>query len=138
MRRHDRKSKYMRGSRRHGKGNIKNRRGAGNRGGRGRAGMHKHKFSYTVKYEPDAFGRRGFFKPKKKIPSVNLWQIENFIKSGALEKRGDMFEFNFDGKILGSGFITQPVLVRAKAITKKAKAKIESVGGKVELLGGKS
>lgn len=138
MKRHDRKSKYLRGSRRHGKGNVKNKRGAGNRGGRGRAGMHKHKFSYTVKYEPDAFGRRGFFRKKKKEASINLWQIENFIKTGCLDKKGDMFEFNFDGKILGSGFITQPILVRAKSFTKKAEEKIKSVGGRIKILGDKS
>ena len=133
--RKERKSKYLRGMRRHGKGNIKNRRGAGNRGGRGKAGMHKHKWSYTVKYEPDKYGRHGFVRHNKKpMPAINVWEIENYIKQNMLEKDGELYTFTFKGKILGSGEITKPVKVRALKITQKAKKKIEEAGGRVEII----
>ena len=55
-------SKY-RGGRTHGRGR-KAGRGAGLRGGRGNAGLHKHKWISTVKYSPEHFGRRGFKRPQ--------------------------------------------------------------------------
>ena len=54
-----RTSKF-RGSRTHGRGK-KAGRGAGKRGGRGNAGLHKHRYITTVKDMPDHFGRRGFY-----------------------------------------------------------------------------
>lgn len=62
-----RKVKKMRGSRTHGHGKHKNWRGAGRRGGRGNAGVHKHKYLRFIKlaelglYE---FGKSGFTRPK--------------------------------------------------------------------------
>ncbi len=61
------KVKKIRGSRTCGWGSHKKRRGAGNRGGRGNAGVHKHKYIKFVKlaklglYE---FGKHGFNRPK--------------------------------------------------------------------------
>ncbi len=134
--RKDKKVKKLRGKRRHGKGNIKNRRGAGNRGGRGNAGLHKHKWSYTVKYEPDRYGNRGFVRhvKKRELPSINLWEIERLIVRGECPKEGELYVFEFPGKVLGSGNISFPVLVKAKRFTEKAKNKIEEGGGKVELI----
>ncbi len=134
--RKERKSKYLRGMRRHGKGNIKNRRGSGNRGGKGNAGLHKHKWSYVVKYDKDRYGNKGFVRQvkKKSIATLNLWEIENMIKKGEVKKKGDAYEIEFNGKILGSGSLSYPVIVKAKMITEKAKGKIENAGGKAELI----
>ena len=134
--RRKRKVNRLRGKRRHGKGNIKNRRGAGNRGGRGNAGLHKHKWSYVVKYDKDRYGNNGFVRhvKKKKIPTINLWEIENKIKKGKLKKEGDAYVFEFKGKILGSGTINYPVIVRALKYTEKASKRIEAAGGKIEKL----
>jgi large subunit ribosomal protein L15 len=61
------KVKKIRGSRTCGGGSHKRRRGAGNRGGRGKAGVHKHAYIKFVKlakaglYE---FGKHGFTRPK--------------------------------------------------------------------------
>ena len=57
-----RKKNKLRGNRTHGKGNTKNHRGAGSKGGRGRAGSHKHKFSKYYK----TFGKHGFVRKNKK------------------------------------------------------------------------
>ena len=42
-------------NRTHGRGK-KSGRGAGIHGGRGNAGLHKHKFMHMLKYDPDHFG----------------------------------------------------------------------------------
>ena len=134
-RRHERKVKSLRGYRRHGKGNVKNKRGAGNKGGRGRAGLKKQKWTSIAHKKDEYFGKHGFVRPKKKmVPSINLWEINNYIKRGALDKEGDAYVFNFAGKVLGSGFISSPVIVRALGFTEKAKEKIEAAGGKAEPL----
>ncbi len=135
VRRHERKVKSMRGYRRHGKGNVKNRRGSGNKGGRGRAGLKKQKWTSIAHMKDNFFGKRGFVRPKRKeVPSINLWEINNYIKKGVIDKEGDMFVFNFAGKVLGSGNLSVPVLVRAMAFTEKAKEKIAASGGKTEII----
>ena len=131
--RRKKKVSKLRGKRRHGKGNIKNRRGAGNRGGRGNAGLHKHKWSYVVKYDKDRYGNRGFVRQiKKRVKTINLWEIENMIKNGDIEKKGDNYSFEFDGKVLGSGDIGFPIFIKAISFTKKAESKIKAAGGKIE------
>ena len=134
--RKERKSKSLRGMRRHGRGNIKNRRGSGNRGGKGNAGLHKHKWSYVVKYDKERYGNQGFVRhvKKRELKTINLWEIENKIKRGEIKKKGDAYEFEFNGKVLGSGAISYPLILKAEKITEKAKGKIESAGGKVEEL----
>ncbi|MCC7570389.1 50S ribosomal protein L15 [Candidatus Micrarchaeota archaeon] len=122
------KSGKFRGTRTCGGGDPKNRRGKGCKGGWGRAGMKKHRFTYATKYEPGKFGSgaHGFIRPnKKKIQTINIYEIENQAEKGP---------FIFYGKVLGNGEITQPVEVHAFAFTKNAKEKIEKVGGKIEIL----
>ncbi|MDK2876367.1 MAG: large subunit ribosomal protein [Archaeoglobaceae archaeon] len=61
------KVKKFRGSRTCGGGSHKKRRGAGHRGGRGNAGIHKHKYLKYIKLERLGlyeFGDHGFTRPK--------------------------------------------------------------------------
>ncbi len=135
MKRKRRKCGKLRGKRRHGHGNIKNRRGAGNRGGRGNAGLHKHKYTYTVVYAKDHFGKHGFVNPtRKELPTLNLYEIEAMIEKGQLAQQEGKYVFEFNGKILGCGTISSPVLVRARAWSKKAEEKIKAAGGEIEEL----
>src|SRR3990172_6119552 len=60
-----RKIRKMRGSATCGYGNGKKHRGGGSRGGRGKAGMMKHKKSWMLKYDPEHFGKKGFKVPVK-------------------------------------------------------------------------
>jgi large subunit ribosomal protein L15 len=53
------KTKKFRGSRTHGRGK-KAGRGAGLRGGRGNAGLLKHRYMYMIKNMPNHFGKQGF------------------------------------------------------------------------------
>jgi large subunit ribosomal protein L15 len=122
----------LRGSRTQGFGSHKKHRGAGSRGGRGKAGYHKHKKSWIIKNEPDYFGKRGFKVPegaKKQISSITLKDIDLLAKK--LNKTEiDVSELGYD-KVLSTGKITQPLTIKAKKIVEKAKKKIEEAGGKV-------
>lgn len=133
-------SKY-RGGRTHGRGK-KAGRGAGLRGGRGNAGLHKHKWMSTVKYSPEHFGRHGFKRPQSVVAdsiTMNLSELElslpELARDGfAEEKDGawtvDLTKLGVD-KLLGSGRIATPVSVRVSAASAKAKEKLEGAGGKL-------
>lgn len=125
------KVRKFRGHRTYGYGSHKKHRGGGSRGGRGKAGMHKHKWSYTVKYEPEHFGKRGFKRPKtvvKKIKTINLKELDKLAEKLGKNKI-NLEEFGYD-KVLGSGKITKPLVVEAKSFSKKAIKKLEEVKGK--------
>ena len=65
----------------HGRGK-KGGRGAGLRGGRGNAGLCKHKFMYMNKYMPDHYGSHGFKRPQsviKKDKIINVGQLEDLF-----------------------------------------------------------
>lgn len=122
------------GSRNHGKGNAKNRRGKGGKGGWGRAGMHKHRFSYVAVYEREwmaAGGHMGFHSVIKPAitKTLNVYEIEQLAQKGKLEKRDGKYFFEFGGKILGSGQISVPVTVKALAFSEGAAEKIKKAGG---------
>jgi large subunit ribosomal protein L15 len=125
------------------KGAKKRRRGGGSRGGRGLAGLHKHKWTWTVKYAPEHFGKVGFKPPVAKIGrTINLEELDKIAKKlvedGLAEKVGDKIKVNLEKigyeKLLGKGRVTQPLIVEAKYFSKKAKEKLESVGGQAVVI----
>lgn len=104
-------------------------RGGGSRGGRGKAGGHKHKWSYVVKYEPERFGKLGFKRNiKEKVNAINLYQIEELARKEN-KKEIDVSALGFE-KVLGSGKISTPLVVKAKVFSKSAIKKLENAGGK--------
>jgi large subunit ribosomal protein L15 len=125
------KVRRMRGSQTHGWGAKKKHRGAGSRGGRGQAGMFKHKKSWMLKYEPDHFGKRGFKTPlkiRKEIKAITLKDIDILAKK--LNKNEiDLNELGYD-KVLSTGKVTQALIIKAKKFVDKAKEKVEEAGGK--------
>ncbi|MEM2955643.1 MAG: 50S ribosomal protein L15, partial [Nitrososphaerales archaeon] len=62
-----RKTRKLRGSRTVGYGQVGQHRKSGSRGGKGKAGLHKHKWSWTVKYAPNYFGRDEFKPPRRTV-----------------------------------------------------------------------
>ncbi len=131
--RKEKRVKSYRGHRTHGGGNIKNRRGSGNRGGVGNAGLNKHRKTWTVKFAPGYFGNSGFVNPTRtEVSTLNVFEIENMAKKGSLENKGGKLAFTFEGKILGAGDITVPVAVKASGWSKKAEDKIKQAGGSIE------
>lgn len=128
-----RKIVRQRGKRWHGYGAKKKHRGAGSRGGRGKAGWLKHKKSFMLKYYPDHFGRRGFkipIKAKKTENAITLGQINEIASKKNMDKI-NVKEFGFQ-KVLGSGKLSRQLTIISKKITEKAKNKIDKVGGKYE------
>lgn len=133
-----RTSKF-RGSRTHGRGK-KAGRGAGLRGGRGNAGLHKHKWISIVKYNPDYFGHHGFKRPQSVVSgkvTMNLSDVEQSLpalaRDGyAVQKDGkwtvDLAGLGVD-KLLGSGRISTAVMVKVDEASAKAEAKLKKAGG---------
>ncbi|MEM5793855.1 MAG: uL15 family ribosomal protein [Candidatus Aenigmatarchaeota archaeon] len=142
--RKERKVRKYRGHRTYGYGSHKKHRGKGSRGGRGFAGMHKHKWTYTVKYAKEHFGKRGFKRPfeTKEIKAINLEEldkmVENLLEQKLAEKEGEkikinVLKFGYE-KVLGRGKITKPLIIEAKTFSKKAMRKIEEAGGKAVVI----
>lgn len=114
------------GTRRWGAGNIKNRRGAGDRGGVGKGGG-KHKWSWTVVYAKETIGKTGFKPWRKKILSeINL----DSLSSRAIEAGGEKPTIELKGyKVLSNGTLSRPTVVKATSFSKKAMEKIKAAGG---------
>jgi len=128
--RREKKHRRFRGRRTY-HGSHKKARGGGSRGGRGRAGLHKHKWSYVVKYEPEHFGKHGFKRPPevvKEVKTVNLKELDRIAKEKNLD-RLNVSELGYE-KVLGTGKISRPLVVEAKIFSKQAVKKIEGSGGK--------
>ena len=122
----------MRGSKSHGWGMKKKHRGAGSRGGHGKAGMLKHKKSWRIRYDPNYLDNtKGFKIPsevKKNIKAITLKDIDILArKLGKTEI--DVSEQGYN-KVLSTGKLTQPLTIKADKIVAKAKEKIEGAGGK--------
>jgi large subunit ribosomal protein L15 len=79
------RTKHFRASKTYGRGSKKKGRGAGERGGRGKAGLHKHKYLTTLKLEKKGekvFGRHGFNPPKRsKQRAINIGKLEQSFSS---------------------------------------------------------
>ncbi len=135
-----RKTRKKRGSRTHGYGRIGQHRGGGQRGGHGNVGYDKHKWTYTVKYDPDRFGKKGF-KPRveKAVTTINVGELDEQIavllekKQAGKTKQGirvhlDRLGYN---KLLGRGKVTHPLIIQVDAYSESAAKKIEEAGGKI-------
>lgn len=120
-------------------------RGGGSKGGRGNAGLHKHKWMHTLKYMPDHFGKRGFKSIYKKFKhllpkTINIREIDErlneLVKKGFATIENDAYIVDVKklgvDKILGSGKVLHKIFLKnVKEISEKAKQKIEALGGKV-------
>jgi len=129
--RHEKKNRKYHGTRSWGAGNIKNRRGAGDKGGVGRGGR-KHKFTHLVVYERERLHKKGF-KPwkKKELKEIDLEQLNKLaIKSSEQKPTIELRGY----KVLGDGNIEKSVVVKADAFSKRAIEKIKSIGGEALLL----
>ena len=125
------KTKKFRGSMTHGKGK-KAGRGAGLRGGRGNAGLHKHRYMHMLKYMPNHFGVHGFKRPQgiiKKEMVINVGQLDEAFPG---KKDIDLTKEGID-KLLGGGTIKSSMKITVNAASVKAIEKIEGKGGKVIL-----
>jgi len=145
MIRRTRKIRKMRGSRTVGGGCSKKRRGAGHRGGRGNAGLHKSKWTWTVKYDPEHFGKYGFKRPQRsilKFNPVNLDYLdeksEEWVKQGMALSKNGVIEINVTdigyNKVLGKGRLNRPLIIKSPEFSSSAVQKIEEAGGEVIII----
>ncbi len=119
-------------------GAHRNWRGGGSRGGRGRAGGHKHKWSYVVKYDKERYGKHGFNRPSEKFNSINLGKIQEmfdyFIKKNFAKNENGILKINLlkagYQKVLGNGKVMSKMEIQAKMFSKNAEKKLEENGGK--------
>ena len=91
------KVKKFRGSRTHGKGQNDRNRGGGCRGGRGNAGVHKHKYIKFIKLAKEGlyrFGKHGFKRPKEITQS---YRMENSVKRTlrTLKSEGKLDDYTY-------------------------------------------
>ena len=139
----NKRSKY-RGSRTCGGGTHKNRRGAGNRGGRGRAGINAHHFvKWYKEMGGPVFGKDGFSNSSQiTVTVMDVGIIDQIIPSllaqGIAKNEGDAIVINTADmgidKVLGSGKVTKKLNISAQAFSESAKVKIEKMGGKTQIV----
>ncbi len=139
----NKRSKY-RGSRTCGGGTHKNRRGAGNRGGRGRAGINAHHFvKWYKEMGGPVFGKDGFSNSSQVTVTVmDVGIIDQILPSllaqGIAKNEGDAIVINIADmgicKVLGSGKVTKKMNISAQAFSESAKIKIEKMGGKTQIV----
>lgn len=140
------KKKRQRGSRTHGGGSGKNRRGAGHRGGRGAAGRDKHEQHL---HEP--LGKSGFKRPQgaqDDVETIDVRELDEDIailaSEGLAEETEDGYRIDarevVDGghdadvvKVLGSGQVRNELIVVADEFSETAREKVEDAGGSTEL-----
>ncbi|WP_284014489.1 uL15m family ribosomal protein [Halobaculum litoreum] len=140
------KKRRQRGSRTHGGGSHKNRRGAGHRGGRGAAGRKKHERQL---YGP--LGKHGFKRPQgvqDEVAEVSVQKLDEdaglLAAEGVASEEGDGYALDArdvaeDGhevdvvKVLGDGQVHGELHVTADAFTAEARRLIEEAGGSAEL-----
>lgn len=100
------------------------------------SGIDKHKWSWAMKNIPEYFGKHGFTRPNKEddIKTVNLFQINQDALTNRLEKKAGRFHFDFKGKVLGTGDVTVPLVIRAEAWSKGVEKKLKEAGGSISKL----
>jgi large subunit ribosomal protein L15 len=135
----NKRSKY-RGSRTCGGGTHKNRRGAGNRGGRGRAGINAHHFvKWYLELGGPVYGKDGFVnQTRETVITMDVGTIDQIVPSllaqGVAKQEGDAVAINAADigieKVLGSGRVRRKLNISAPAFSEQAKAKLEKMGGK--------
>lgn len=135
----NKRSKY-RGSRTCGGGTHKNRRGAGNRGGRGRGGSRDHKFVRGVVHANWTYGTCGFKHHHRTTVTgdvLDIGQIDQILPSlleqGTATRDGESIVLNAAdlgiAKVLGGGQVTCKMNITAEAFSQSAIQKIEAKGG---------
>ncbi len=141
------KTRKLRGrTRTMGWGSIGQHRKSGSRGGTGAAGLGKHKWTWTIKYAPDWYGKRGFTPRRstvgREVKAVNVGDLAEIIEKlksqgkATVEDNMIVVDLASEGvhKLLGEGRISVPVKVIVAEASESAIRKIEEAGGKVLLL----
>jgi large subunit ribosomal protein L15 len=132
-----RKIRKMRGSRTQGYGRVAQHRDTGSHGFR-KAGRHKARWSWVQRYDPDYFGKSGFTSPKslkQKVKVINIGKIDEIAEEISTEKEKGKLLIDLERlgytKLLGSGKVTKPLLVKVPSYSASAAEKIKNAGGQI-------
>ena len=144
MRMKRKKNVRLRGSKTHGGGAMKKRRGAGNRGGRGHAGSGKRadQTKPRIWADPLYFGKHGFTRPHaRKLEACTLRFIEEhtdeLLQSGKIKQEQgfivvDLKALGYD-KLLSSGTVTRKYRVMAFYAAGRVAEKLKEADGELVL-----
>ncbi|RLI12578.1 50S ribosomal protein L15 [Candidatus Bathyarchaeota archaeon] len=129
-----RKIRKKRGSRTQGYGRVGQHRKSGSKGRR-KVGRHKHGWSYVLRYEPDYFKKKRLKSRinKSDIRIINLKELEELAFQRVAGKEKEILDLEKMGydKLLGTGKLSLPVIVKVSACSQRARERIEAAGGKV-------
>jgi len=127
-----------------GHGHKKKNRGAGHKGGKGRAGSGKRGHSKIMKVTEGklSLGKKGFTTIKKADKIINLREINSSLISLYNEKKvslsKEIYNINLTklgyNKLLSKGGIDFKLHVTVQKATKRAIEKVKNVGGDVFLV----
>lgn len=131
------KAGRYRGSKTHGCGSMKKRRGKGNKGGCGNAGSGKRADQKKPSFWKKKQGKVGF-KQKGvilKINSINISDIDKLIKKGDLKEENGVYDLGKAGynKLLGKGKINSKINIKVLKASKKVIEDVKNIGGEVIL-----
>jgi len=132
-----RKTRKHRGSRTQGYGRVGQHRKSGSKGMR-KVGRHKHLWSYVTKYQPEYFGKKGFTSPeslRQEVKTINVGELEDMAEKfhEKTEEGKILVDLESLGytKLLGTGRVKKPLIVKVKSCSKSAAEKIKESGGQV-------
>jgi len=90
-----------------------------------------------LRYEPDYFGKTGFTSPKslrQKLKIINVGKLDQMAKLATETKDDkplvDLEKLGYT-KLLGTGRVTKPIVVKVSTASKSAADKIKEAGGQV-------
>ena len=132
-----RKIRKKRGSRTQGYGRVGQHRCSGSKGYR-KAGRHKAGWSYVLRYEPEYFGKKGFTSPKslrQKINVIDIRRLDEMAEKFSTKEEKGKFFIDLESlgytKLLGTGKVTKPLIVKVASYSKSAAEKIKEAGGQI-------
>lgn len=134
------KSSRYRAHTTHGKGSMKKRRGAGNRGGRGRAGSGKRADQKKPSYWKEETGKFGFHSVHSHhIEVLNIRDLEEhrplWERLGKVKKEGNMYVVDLSvmgyEKLLSAGSPKNSWVITVGSVSENARQKIEKAGGSI-------
>jgi len=141
MARRLRKSRKLRGSRTFGYGRQGQHRKTSAKGER-KAGRHKGGWTHVLRYEPNYWGKKGFRSIQslqRKTNAINVGDLTTFAEKleaqNKLEQKDGKILLDLDKlgytKLLGTGNMTEPMLLKISKHSVSAAKKIEEAGGQI-------
>jgi large subunit ribosomal protein L15 len=133
-----RKVRRMRGSRTHGWGVSGQHRKSGMKGGRGRSGGFKHKWTRVLNLGDDR-SKIGFRSPRSLKPdrTINIDELDHLTSQVESQDKGEPAVLDLTvlgySKLLGRGSVSRAYNVKVAKASEAAARKIQQAGGRVSL-----